>query len=466
MLRLSKRIRLARAAALIAAAALPSFAAGQGLRPHQGITVVKAARVITVSGEEFAPGEIVIEDGVITAVGTGIEYPPYAKVIRASGETVMPGLVHPRTRYELPSYRRNGVNGDQSAGNDVYISELDLSDFIENGFTTVVFLPDGEDIPGTAKAYRTAQPDDEEDQAHEAGAYLRVAPDWDSGGKFMLHEALKKAQAEIDKVEEARKKWEEEQKKKAEEAAKEKPEENGEGEGGPGDGGKRYQPDEPPAPKPEGGEGDEKKEGEGEKKEEVFEPPPIDPKYQPLVDLIQEKEGARMVVEVLGASAVLHLIDVLEAFDDPAHSMYLLSSRYSDYAYVAEKLGERESHVIIRPLINYEPYTTKRINLAAQLTKAGAKVALTPRWDNREALVQYRSHVAELVRMGLSREDAIAAMTLRAAEAIGLGGSIGSIEEKKEANLVFLSGDPVDPHTEVNRVMVQGEMVWTADDDR
>ena len=67
------------------------------------LVVIKAGRVITVSGEEFAPGIVVIEDGTVSAVGSGIEYPLSAKVIDARHETVMPGFVNARSRFGLPS---------------------------------------------------------------------------------------------------------------------------------------------------------------------------------------------------------------------------------------------------------------------------------------------------------------------------------------------------------------------------
>ena len=72
-------------------------------------------------------------------------------------------------------------------------------------------------------------------------------------------------------------------------------------------------------------------------------------------------------------------------------------------------------------------------------------------------------YLAELVRSGLSREDALKSLTLHPARAIGLGDRLGSLEKDKDADLLFFNGDPLDPHTRIERVMILGEIVWTAD---
>ena len=65
----------------------------------------------------------------------------------------------------------------------------------------------------------------------------------------------------------------------------------------------------------------------------------------------------------------------------------------------------------------------------------------------------------------MSRKAAIQALTLHAAAAIGLDASIGSLEKDKDGDMVFLDGDPLDPHASVKRVMIRGEIVWEAEDE-
>ena len=73
---------------------------------------------------------------------------------------------------------------------------------------------------------------------------------------------------------------------------------------------------------------------------------------------------------------------------------------------------------------------------------------------------------ARLVRNGIDREQAIKAVTINAAKAIGLEHLIGSIEKGKMANLLVLSGDPLDSMTWVESVFVQGHHVYDRSKDK
>lgn len=458
-----------RAAAVVICLALGATARAAEGEPQY--VVVKAGRVITVSGEEYAPGTVVIEDGKITAVGKGLEYPSAARVIRVPKETVLPGFVHPQSRWGLESYRRSGVHGHRSAADDVFAGELSFEELLSAGYTTVCFIPDGSDIPGRAAAYRTAGSG--ETLRFPEATYLQVAPEWRAKGKENLRAAFKKANEEIEKVEKARKEWEEKQKaakeqKKESEAPKEKPEEKEK----PKD--KPSAPDESTAaaatvagsptaiqePVPPAEDGKVKKD-----KAEEFKPPEIDPKYQPLVGILQKKADARMMVQLGSAADLLHFDDVIKPLDDPAYGLALdiRRGRWTDFDHVVTRLGERKARVVVQPLISMLPWTATRYNLAARLAAGGCSVSLMPARDTREEVQLVRARTAELVRAGLSRSAALKALTLHPAEAIGLDKRIGSIEKEKDADLVFFNGDPLDPHTQVQRVMILGEIVWKAD---
>ncbi|MHC4085277.1 MAG: amidohydrolase family protein [Planctomycetota bacterium] len=57
------------------------------------ITAIKAGKILTISGSPITDGIILIKDGKITDIGTGIEIPEKASVIDAGQKVVMPGLV-------------------------------------------------------------------------------------------------------------------------------------------------------------------------------------------------------------------------------------------------------------------------------------------------------------------------------------------------------------------------------------
>jgi len=67
---------------------------------------------------------------------------------------------------------------------------------------------------------------------------------------------------------------------------------------------------------------------------------------------------------------------------------------------------------------------------------------------------------ALLVRNGIPRAEALKAVTLNAAEIIGLGDELGSIEEGKVGNIVVLSGDPLDFASNVEMVFIDGILAY------
>jgi imidazolonepropionase-like amidohydrolase len=67
---------------------------------------------------------------------------------------------------------------------------------------------------------------------------------------------------------------------------------------------------------------------------------------------------------------------------------------------------------------------------------------------------------ATAVKNGLSRAEALRAATLAPAEILGLGSRIGSIEKGKDANVVVLTGDPLEAQTWVDLVLIEGKTVY------
>jgi len=66
--------------------------------------------------------------------------------------------------------------------------------------------------------------------------------------------------------------------------------------------------------------------------------------------------------------------------------------------------------------------------------------------------------IAHAVAEGFDEQAALAALTIHAAEILGVDDRVGSLEEGKDADLVFLSADPFAPGARITRVMVEGEV--------
>jgi len=471
-------------AVLIAAAVLPAAAlrAGENDEGTDDFVVVKAGRIITITGEEIEKGTIVIKNGVIEAVGKNVEIPFPARVIEAGDLTVMPGLIDPCTQAGLRLFRRSGVHADLKVADEFDPDARTLADILLSGFTTLGFCPSGTGFPGQALAARPVAKDCPSRVLNES-AYVFAEFDTPSRDKKALKSAFETAKKEIEKQEKALKDWEEKQKKekaaaakKAEDAAKkgedaakkgEDAAKKGEDAAKKGEDAGKKAEDAAKKAEAEKKEPEKKNGGEsgknGEKKEpEKFKAPPINPPYVPLVDLIQKKEGVKALVAFGQAGDYVHFVDAVKDFEFARMFFLRNAAGYSgdsDLMLVADKLGEAQAEVALYPAINFKPLTRNRFNLAAELVAAGCKVSLVPTDASLSAHADHLRRVAALVRGGLDREDALKAVTLRPAELLGIADRVGSVEKGRDADLLFLTGDPFDPLTRVDRVMIRGNVM-------
>jgi imidazolonepropionase-like amidohydrolase len=91
----------------------------------------------------------------------------------------------------------------------------------------------------------------------------------------------------------------------------------------------------------------------------------------------------------------------------------------------------------------------------AALKKAGIKFALYT--DGLDQSRDIQRAVKKAIDSGLSREDAVRALTLSPAEIYGVSDRLGSIEKGKIANLVVTRGDLFDDRTRVEMVFIDGK---------
>lgn len=92
----------------------------------------------------------------------------------------------------------------------------------------------------------------------------------------------------------------------------------------------------------------------------------------------------------------------------------------------------------------------------ARLAKAGVKFAFEPGADGYE---RFLANVRRSVEEGLSRDDALRAMTLTPAELLGVSDRLGTIERGKIANLTITRGDLFDRGARVTRLFVDGRPI-------
>ncbi|MBK7875378.1 MAG: amidohydrolase family protein [Planctomycetes bacterium] len=98
---------------------------------------------------------------------------------------------------------------------------------------------------------------------------------------------------------------------------------------------------------------------------------------------------------------------------------------------------------------------------AAELEKRGAPELVafhTDDWITDSRLFLRSAGLA--VRAGLSRETALAGLTLNPARMFDLGDRVGSLERGKDADFLVLSGDPLSVYTTVEQTWAGGDKVF------
>jgi len=98
----SARLRISAALLVLSAVTFQSSIFVQAQRSALDTYAITNAKIVTVSGAEIERGTVVIRNGLIAAVGDKVTAPADARVIDGSGLTVYPGLVDANTNLGLP----------------------------------------------------------------------------------------------------------------------------------------------------------------------------------------------------------------------------------------------------------------------------------------------------------------------------------------------------------------------------
>lgn len=448
------------------------------LTSDDGLVVVKAGRVITVSGEEIVDATIVIRDGKIEAIGTDVDYPFGSKVIDASDSVVMPGMINPVSRVTRLS--GGSSNSPQTTFEESFgLKPEALQDIAGTGYTTLGVVPSGSGLPGRSLVINTAGSDRDDLIAEKAGPVFMTFNN-PAQDKARVTRAFAAAKQALDKIEAAKKAFES---KKSSSGAKKKPAPKTPApKPSPKPAPKptpkpapKPKPTPKPAPKPA------PKPTAKPKAPAAFKAPKIAPNVQPIVDLIQKKKGSIALVEfgmnsfqvwapAPGASSsFLHWKEIPETYDFARayrvrNSIVTANSPFyvipeTDLEAVASKLGEEKAHIAIFPVLNHLPYTRDKFNLGLKLYREGCKVVFIPETDSWNQYATMRDNLMRMVRAGFPRSEILKTVTMNPAAMLGLSDRLGAIEEGFDANLVFLSGDPLALDSEVEKVMIGGRIV-------
>lgn len=125
---------------------------------------------------------------------------------------------------------------------------------------------------------------------------------------------------------------------------------------------------------------------------------------------------------------------------------------------VADDLAHAGVPVILNPLQNLPASFQSlgaRLDTAAILYRAGVTVAFA--YSGSHNARNVTQSAGNAVAAGLPWEAALRAITINPAAIFGMGGQVGSLETGKDADVVVWSGDPLEVTTFAERVFIRGQ---------
>lgn len=178
--------------------------------------------------------------------------------------------------------------------------------------------------------------------------------------------------------------------------------------------------------------------------------PDRDLKMEALVKVLNREQKAR--VHAHRADDMLTAIRIAEEFN-----LDLSLEHATEGHKIANLLAEKQIPVTVGPILfsrtKYELRNMTPKNPGI-LNKAGVKVAIQT--DEASAVKYLTINAALAVREGMPEEEALKAITINAAEIIGVDDRVGSLDVGKDADIVVFSGHPFDYRTVPEVVIVNG----------
>ena len=400
---------------------LPKLAAPWKTPTFKGVLAIRNAKIVPVTRPTIDRGTIVVTDGIITAVGADAQVPPGATVIDGAGLEVYPGWINARTTVGLAE---PGARGFEDTN--------EMLDFNPQMRTRVAYHNDSESIP-----------------VARANGVTTVAV-FPTGG-------LLGGQVPVMNLDGWT--WEESTVEPVSGITFQFP--------AVGGGGRGFRP-------PAAVEGAPERSYDDLKRER-------DERLEPLVRLLDRaRDYAKVPAAERETDWVLDaLVPVVErriplvtsaareqdirdavAFAEKVGVKIVIATG-AEAAFAAPLLKEKNVPVILTGILalptREDSFHAASYQAAGELAKAGVKFAFATGDNANVRQVPYLAAMS--VAWGLSRDEALKALTINAAEILGVGDRLGSIEPGKMANLVVAKGDPLEVRTAITNIIINGQDV-------
>lgn len=182
----------------------------------------------------------------------------------------------------------------------------------------------------------------------------------------------------------------------------------------------------------------------------------IDLRWEAMIPVLEGRVPVFVVAEEL--SQIQSAIAWAEQ-EGVAKNLVIVGGR--DAWRVSEQLKAKQISVIVTDIHaanrRWEGYDAV-FSLPARLKEAGVKFCIAGDYDASNSR-NITHHAATAVAYGLSPEDGLKAITLYAAEILGIADRVGSIDVGKDATLIVTNGDILQLPTTTEHLFIQGKKI-------
>ena len=401
------------------------------------ITAIHAGKILTASRGTISDGLILIKGDKITYVGKPKDIPKQATVIDAAKSVVIPGLIdihsHLGLHWESEPVRMNPASPTSDSGsvslvsisNAIKPNDEGFRQVLRSGVTSVLLAPETSGLVSGNAALIKLTGDRTKDMIVKEYAAVKFSMLGSSAKMTQVWEArelLKRAKEYAGKWDQYEREYEQYERRRQYEKDK--------------DNGK-----------------DKSKDKESDEEDALKEPdrPRRDTNLELMRGLFNRKMPA-----LVQAGRADEILNTLKVFRDE-YNLDVIILGGGDGFRVTDDLRKYNVGVAIGPdILRYEK--GKPINNADLLTRSRLRVALH---TSATSGTQYLPmNAAYAVRYGMDEDNAFRAVTIYPAELLHVDDRIGSIDEGKDADLVILSGEPFDFRSRVEKVIVNGRVVF------
>ncbi|MBX3417044.1 MAG: amidohydrolase family protein [Pirellulaceae bacterium] len=401
--------------------------------PAQTIAYTNATIETLGEAGRIENGTIIVRAGKIVAVGANVEIPGEARVVSLQGKTVVPGFVDPYLIYkrtpqtseesetvsfggrtfQIPRAASFNPGSFDNIRQSFYPQSFDFSRHIRVGVTTANLVSDSRGLSALAGMQTDPQPNMLIDD--HGWLFLRLTNE--TTALDQLRNALTPPRAP----------------------------------GPPASAGTTASAGTPTGGPPRGAP------GQTTGQAAAGTPPqaaPADPNAARWADVREGKQP--IIVNANNAATVAHLLRLLAKHSKVR--VLLVSTGPNVYESLDQIKGTNVS-LILKPEIATQPYSERRINVPqmAAERKIPFAFSLTVGSSQLDATQDDPLFpLAALVKTGLDRQQALAALAATPAKMLGIEEKFGTIEAGKAANFVVFSGDPLASGNRLEHVIVKG----------